>query len=327
MERLNIDGTGSGRSGMSHASAGAPMRTGSAAGTRGGGTGRDGASGGSGGDAGGRPRARRAPGLWRARIAASALLLGAGAATTALPGCEAAPVVVPIVANATMRLCQLLVQSILGAPLETLPEGYGRPHRHDWVVDGQIVTFCLYASPTPGRPVYLQIDCEGPFHPIRARRISEPAGSPGKVEPAPVDAATASIDGGISIDKIDCRERVLIAASLAIFEEGLRAESTFLVTNARMLPRPVDFPGVEVSVDGVGIAPQLDHEVHYGDAVTLSGPPAAVAAYAHACGVREISFQADDSSWRLVAHEEYPVGALFRDGVFEGARVLTAHGG
>ena len=120
---------------------------------------------------------------------------------------------------------------------------------------------------------------------------------------------------------------MLIAASLAIFEEGLRAESTFLVTNARMLPRPVDFPGVEVSVDGVGIAPQLDHEVHYGDAVTLSGPPAAVAAYAHACGVREISFQADDSSWRLVAHEEYPVGALFRDRVFEGARVLTAHGG
>jgi hypothetical protein len=317
MERLNVEGTGFGRSELSHASACSPTRTGSTAGSRGGVR----------GGGGTRPRARRAPSLWRARIAAGTLLLGAGAATTALPGCQAMPVVAPILADGAIRLCVALLRTVIGVPTATLPDGYGQPHRHDWTIDDKVVTFCLYASPTPGRPVYLQIDCEGPYHEIRARRLETPSIPPGKLEPAPVDAANASIDGGISLDKLDCRERLLIAASIAIFDEGLRAESTFLVTNARTLPRALDFPGVTTALDGVELAPELDHEVRYGDAITLSGPPMSVAAYAHAVGIREVSFRAGDSNWRLVAHEEYPIGALFRDGVFEGARVLSAHGG
>ncbi|MFM1823404.1 MAG: hypothetical protein RI967_1670 [Planctomycetota bacterium] len=317
MERLNVEGTGCGRSELSHASACSPTKTGSTAGSRGGAR----------GGGGSRPRARRAPSLWRARIAAGTLLLGAGAVATTLPGCQSMPVVAPIIADGAIRLCSVLIKSILGLPKDSLPEGYGRAQRHDWTVDGHVVTLCLYASPTPGRPVYLQIDCEGPYHEIRARRLETPSLPPGKVEQAPIDDSTASIDGGISLDKLDCAERLLIAASLAIIEEGLRAETTFLVTNARTLPRALDFPGVTTALDGVELAPELDHEVRYGDAVTLSGPPMAVAAYAHACGVREVSFTAGDSNWRLVAHEELPVGALFRDGVFEGARVLTAHGG
>lgn len=318
MERLQYEGTGAGRSVPSHASARSPARVDSRVETRGGPR-PEGARGGG--------RTRRAPALWRARLAAGSLLLGAGAAATTLPGCETAPVVVPVLADAAVRLCVALVKSVFGGSIETLPPGYGSAHRHEWTIDDRIVTFCLYASPTPGRPVYLQIDCEGPYHEIRARRLEAPATTAGELEPASAAMGTASIEGGVSIDKLDCSERLLVAASLAVLEEGLRAESTFLATNARMLPRTSDFPGVTVAVDGLGIAPGIDRQVRYGDAVTLAGPPMAVAAYAHACGVREVAFTVGDASWRLVAHDEYPVGALFRDGVLEGARVLSAYGG
>ncbi|MEY3021979.1 MAG: hypothetical protein RIS86_1177 [Planctomycetota bacterium] len=269
------------------------------------------------------------------RAVLGSLALGAGlAAVASTGGCETMPVVAPVFASAAVRLCVALVESVVGGPVDDLPAGYGLPHREKWIVEGQSVEFCLYASPTPGLPVFVQLGCEGPFHEVRARRVRRPDDDgDGDTDRDMVPAATISgsetipVGDGLSIEKLDCRERLLLAATIAILEAGTRAESTFLATGARTLPRAIDFPGVSVAVDGVATDPACDRVVRHGDAVGLSGPLDAVAAYAHACGVRELAFESDGSHWRLVAHDEHPIGALFRDGVFEGARVLSAYHG
>ncbi len=167
------------------------------------------------------------------RAVLGSLALGAGlAAVASTGGCETMPVVAPVFASAAVRLCVALVESVVGGPVDDLPAGYGLPHREKWIVEGQSVEFCLYASPTPGLPVFVQLGCEGPFHEVRARRVRRPDDDgDGDTDRDMVPAATISgsetipVGDGLSIEKLDCRERLLLAATIA--RARCPARSTF----------------------------------------------------------------------------------------------------
>jgi hypothetical protein len=250
------------------------------------------------------PSARRRP------LALGATVLALGALTLpVLSGCST----LPYVLHAAVSICKPLLTAILDDPVDTLPPQYRFCGSHEWRVRGAQVRFCLYCSPDAADPVYIQLDCEGKFHPLKPRTADD--GHP--AEPT-LDA------GGLIIDKLSCEEHLLAIAQASADEFRSRADATIVLPNDRVLPDVTPYDGIRVHIDGASALPDGKTEVGAGAAVRVFGDFDQVARYAAELGVRSLEFRDGNDAWSVEVNHQYAAIAIFRNAQLVETRFLFA---
>ena len=251
---------------------------------------------------------RRPLALGAAMLALSALAL------PVMSGCSSLPYVI----HAAVSVCKPLLTAILDDPVDTLPPQYRFCGSPEWQVRGAEVRFCLYCSPDPADPVYIQLDCEGQFHPLKPRGAD--GGDDGGGQP-PV----ATLDeGGRIIDKLACDEYLFAIAQATADEFRSRADATIVLPNDRVLPELAPYGGIRLQLDGVPAAPDGESVTAAGTAVRVHGDFDQVARYAAELGIRSLEFRDGNDAWSVEVNHEYAAIAIFRNAQFVEARFLLA---
>jgi hypothetical protein len=245
-------------------------------------------------------------------LGAVAATLGA-ASLPALTGCQT----LPYVANAVVSLCAPLLTAILDHPVDTLPPTYSLCEQHVWRARGEEIRFCLHCSTVPTDPLYVQLNCEGMFYPLKLRPPTERA---------PRDRARTSTSDGIHLSKMDCDEYLLAIAEARYDAVTGAGEATMVLPNARVLPGTGGYPTLEIRVDGVPTEPDGRTGVDASTAVHLAGDFDEVAHYAAELGVRSVEFRDGKDAWTVDVNHEFSAIAIFRNGRFVEARFLFAPG-
>lgn len=232
----------------------------------------------------------------------------------AMTGCSSLPYVI----HAAVSVCKPLLTAILDDPVDSLPPHYRFCGSPEWQVRGTEVRFCLYCSPDPADPVYIQLDCEGKFHPLKPR--SADGGGNGAGEPP----AAALDEGGLIIEKLSCEEYLLAIAQATADEFRSRADATIVLPNDRVLPDLAPYDGIRLQLDGVSAAPDGVLVTAAGTAVRVHGEFDQVARYAAELGIRSLEFRDGNDAWTVEVNHEYAAIAVFRNAQFVEARFLLA---
>ena len=262
-----------------------------------------------------RPPAPQKPSGFRRPLALSAAMLALGAlALPVMSGCSSLPYVI----HAAVSVCKPLLTAILDDPVDTLPPRYRFCGSPEWQVRGAEVRFCLYCSPDPADPVYIQLDCEGKFHPLKPRGAD--AGDGGASQPP----AETLDEGGLIIDKLACEEYLLAIAQATADEFRSRADATIVLPNDRVLPDIAPYDGIRLQLDGVPTTPDGSATTAAGTAVRVHGDFDQGARYAAELGVRSLEFRDGNDAWTVEVNHEYAAVAIFRNARFVEARFLLA---
>lgn len=238
-------------------------------------------------------------------LGAVAVALGA-AAVPAMSGCKA----VPYVVHTALSWCLPLLAQVLDEPVDSLPPSYALCGSPVWSVRDSEVKFCLYCSPNPADPVYVQLGCEGKFYPIRPRPPARPRGS-----------ATSSNDG-VHLSKVDCDEFLLSVAQAQSDEFRRRADASIIVPNDRFLPSARLYRDLSVELDGVPTHPDGRTIADAGSALRLRGAFDDVARYAAELGVRSLEFRDGGDAWSVEFNPEFSAVAIFRNARLAETRFL-----
>lgn len=251
-------------------------------------------------------RARTGRLLRRIAIVAAAAGVGTGALFSA-SGCST---IAPFLIDATLRACLQLISSLFDAPVQSLPPGYSSCGTNTWQLPDRSITFCAYCPDVGTGPVYVQMECQGPFYPLVPRRLDE--------QPTKALAET------ISIESYDCEDRFLAEIGAMVDVHRQRAEARLVVPSGRVLADRSAYSDLEVLVDGVEAPVKGDFHVASGTKLWIAGTLQEVAHYAMTAGVEELSFSDGADRWTVYANAEWSAVALYRNDVFEDARFLFA---
>lgn len=219
----------------------------------------------------------------------------------------------PAAVHAAVTLCIEAIMSLLDAPRDTLPVGYARCASTNWQVRDQSLEFCFYCKPGAPELTYVQFDCEGPYYPLRMRRVGRRT-----------DDMSTSADGGVSIKKVSCEEHFLVAAEINCAPALGFAATSFRSPNDRLLPDRAGHKSLTVTIDGADAPADGDFVVRTGSRIVISGTLDEVAHYAMTAGVSEFSFLSGGSRWEVFANPEVSAAMVFRDGVLWEKRILFA---
>lgn len=259
--------------------------------------------------AAGRTAALR-PGRMRtgAPLALAAVLGGSFIALA--PGCSLTPAIV----DAAITVCRAVIMQVLDRPTEELPPGYEPCGSDTWTVHGRTVRFCFFCDPAGEQPPVVQLDCEGDYYPFkRSVQASDP--------PRPRPLAPTAAHEGLSIEKLECSERLLAAGEARCDPTLSFASFTIVTPNDRELPEPAHYAGLDVLVDG---RPPVGSMAARGSAIAVEGPFEQAAHYAASLGVQELSFHADGAHWSVAFNPAFGAAAVFRNGAFHHARFVFA---
>lgn len=244
--------------------------------------------------------------LRRAAIATAATGIGAGA-LLALAGCNTIGM---ILVDAAMRACVELVCSLFDAPVATLPSGFVPCGSNTWELPDRRITFCAYCSSAPDGTIYVQMDCDGPYFPLRARRLVEPPAS--------------DVSETVSIERYDCDDRFLAEIGTMVDLHRRRATAELVLPSARTCADRSGYDDLDVRVDGRAAPATGDFEVAAGSRLSIDGDLDEVAHYAMTIGVEELSFADGPDRWTVYANASVSAIATYRNGAFEEARFLFA---
>ena len=251
-------------------------------------------------------RARSGRLLRRIAIATAVAGIGAGAILSST-GCST---IAPFVINAALRACIELICSLFDAPVQTLPYGYSHCGSNTWQLPDRSISFCAYCPSGSTGPVYVQMNCEGPYYPLLPRRIEE--------QPSKQVVET------ISIESYDCDDRFLAEIDAMVDLHRQRAQARVIVPTSRFLADRSAYSDLEVAIDGSPAPARGDYPVEAGAKLVISGDVEQVAHYAMTVGVEEISFADGGDRWTIHANAEHSAIAVYRNGRFEEARFLFA---
>lgn len=251
-------------------------------------------------------RARSGRLLRRIAIAAAVAGIGTGAILSTT-GCST---IAPFVINAALRACIELICSLFDAPVQTLPFGYSHCGSNTWQLPDRSISFCAYCPGGSSGPVYVQMNCEGPYYPLVPRRLGEPASN--------------DVVETISIESYDCDDRFLAEIGTMVDLHRQRADAQIVVPSARVLADRSAYSDLEVLVDGADAPERGDFAVAAGSRLRIAGDLEEVAHYAMTAGVEEISFADGKDRWTIHANPEFSAIAVYRNGGFEDARFLFA---
>ncbi|MFM7052660.1 MAG: hypothetical protein ACKOYN_11110 [Planctomycetota bacterium] len=226
------------------------------------------------------------------------------------PGCALTPAIV----DAAITVCRAVIMQVLDRPTDELPPGYEPCGSDSWTVHGRTVRFCFFCRPGTQEPPIVQLDCEGAYYPFKR---SVQAADPHRPRPL---SPTAAHDG-ISIEKLDCSERLLAAGEARCDPTLAFASFTIIAPNDRELPHSEHYPELEVLVDG---RPSDGAHAPRGSAISVDGPFEQAAHYAASLGVQELSFRADGAHWSVAFNPAFGAAAVFRNGAFHHARFVFA---
>jgi len=244
----------------------------------------------------------------RRGAALSALVAAMGvAAVPTMTGCGT----LPIVARAVLGVCPEILSRVLNEPIATLPVDYAPCGRQVWRTSGREITFCFFCSPASQAPVYVQLNCTGPYYPVQPRTP----------QVAPVDPSMP-VDEGVQIQKINCHEYLLAIAQAVCDENLAHADATLILPNARSLPSTAEYPTLTVLADGVPTDPSDGHRFDIGASIRVIGDFDEVARYAAESGVRSLEFRTDGNAWRVEVNPEFAAVAIFKNARFIEARFL-----
>jgi hypothetical protein len=241
----------------------------------------------------------------RRAFAASIAAASLGAATIPfLPGCQAVPVIM-----AGLTICQEILSKILPGAHEELPEGYRLCKQDEWRVFGQEVELCVYCSDDPAAVRYIRVNCEGPYMPIKMRRL--PAEQPVLTTDRP------------EILKVDCEQRVQAWAYSAEHASAETLDAVLVLPDDRVLPDRSHHAGVMVTLDGRVLPPDGEFVASYGASLRVTGPIEAATHYAALLGLRTLDFTADGSRWHVEVNADLALVAILRDGAIDDVRYLV----
>lgn len=258
-----------------------------------------------------RRTARRAP--VRALPLALAIALG-GTTLVAAPACSITPALI----DAAITVCRAVIMQVLERPLDVLPDGYEPCGSDSWTVRGRTVQFCFYCKPDHSAPPIVQLDCEGPYYPFKRPLSAAPDGPNESFEPLSPSSPDAR---GLSIEKIDCAERLVTLAEARCDAALSVARVAVVAPNERVLPDLAHYPLLEVTIDG---AAPVGSTAPRGSAIAFHGPFDQVAHFAATLGVQEFAFRADGAHWTVVLNPEHAAAAVFRNGAFHEVRFVFA---
>jgi len=251
-----------------------------------------------------------------ARVAAaprrSVIVLVAGATiglggVTALQGCRT---IVPIIDTA-ISVCINAIRSLANRPIEGLPPGFGECGQPVvWNERGHEVKFCFFCNPADPLTIYMQLNCDGPYYPLTMRAVGSDS---------PI-----TVEEGLSLEKMDCREMLLARARSTFDQATRRVTASFASPNDRIFPNPSAYTTLAVTVDGLRISAPRDFKVGAQRQIVLSGDLDEVAHYAMIAGLREIAFRDGNARYQAFLNRDVSAMMLFKNGACVDERLLFA---
>jgi len=238
----------------------------------------------------------------KSAVAALILAMGTSAGVGGLSlasGCQA---VGPIVTSAAVQACMEIIRRLFNLPLDHLPPGFVPcGPAESWQHRDGVTVFCFYCSEADPYIAYMQMDCQGPFHPLKMR----PMGS--STQLTYVDA--------MSIESMSCEEQLMLRAQSSYDRFHGRLQTKVKSPNNRMLPDPSAYPSLEVRIDGQRLLSRTDFPVRFGETIELHGTVDEVAHYAMTAGVNEITFRDGSDLYEVFVNPRFSAKLVFKNGV------------
>jgi len=224
----------------------------------------------------------------------------ATATVPTMTGCHVAPQVI----QAALVACPVLLEFLQKLPQDNLPDGYEPCGEDVWNVRGAGIKLCFYCSRDASRPVFVRLGCSGKYFPVF---------------PAPEDGRPARrtniLETGIRLDKMECHDILFAIAQGKADEYRRRLQATIIMPNERLIPSVDGYRSIALTLDGAEFAPDGTDFVAAHAAIGIEGTIEEVAHYAARVGVRSLEFRDGNTAWAVEVCPNFPIAAIFKNGV------------